>query len=197
VRYRQIKCALFREQCIGLQPTLNRARVHSASSKLMSWNCPLCNWFAAPTLKGVVRHVGKLHAHEAGFRVCCGVSGCPRTYTKFHSYRKHMYVHHREELDVNAPDVPANHPPEGDGVCASPPASPTCDDHSLVDGTALSRREAAMFLPKTKEIHKVSQSYLGRLIGDISFIVESTVQQLEKKVEGALEDRGVGMNDDL
>ena len=72
---------------------LNRARVHSASGKLTSWNCPLSNWFAAPTLKGVVRHVGKLHAHEAGFRVCCGVSGCPRTYTKFHSYRKHMYVH--------------------------------------------------------------------------------------------------------
>jgi len=108
-----------------------------------------------------------------------------------------MYVHHREELDVNAPDVPANQPPEDDGVCTSPPASPTCDDHSLVDGTALSRREAAMFLLKTKEIHKVSQSHLGGLIGDISFIVESTVQQLEKKVEGALENRGVGMNDDL
>lgn len=118
----------------------------------MSWNCRLCNWFVAPTLKGVVCHVGKLHAHEAGFRVCCGVSGCPRTYTKFHLYRKHMYVHHREELDV-----PANQPPEDDGVCTLPP----CDAHSLVDGTALSRREAAMLLLKTKEIQSHSLTWVN------------------------------------
>ena len=62
----------------------------------LSSNCPLCSYFAAPTMDGVVRHIGAVHAHQADFSICCGIGGCPRTYKKFHSYRQHMLRHHKE-----------------------------------------------------------------------------------------------------
>ena len=65
-----------------------------------SWQCPLCHVFASKNLKGVVRHIGAVHSHEAGFHVTCGIDGCPRTYGNFHSYKKHMFLKHREEMEV-------------------------------------------------------------------------------------------------
>ena len=49
-------------------------QAHFAKSRhgvLMAFmtNCPLCGSFAAPNVKGVVRHIGLVHAHEAGFRL--------------------------------------------------------------------------------------------------------------------------------
>ncbi len=148
---------------IRLVPTCHVPRLciwHIYSSQ-MPWNCPLCNSFAAPTLKGVVRHVGSVHAHEAGFSVCCGVLRRPRVYRKFHSYRKHLYVHHREELVIAAPDAPTSRPPELGEFNISPPASP--NDHRLSHSGAMSKRDAAMFILKTKEVHKVSQFHLRGL----------------------------------
>ena len=63
-------------------------------------SCPLCETFAAPNLKGVVRHVGLVHSHEPGFRLTGGVEGCTRSYTKFNSYKKHMYVKYAELMRV-------------------------------------------------------------------------------------------------
>ena len=52
-------------------------------------------------MKGDVRHIGLVHSHEFAFRVTCGVGGCTRTYTRFSSYKKHMYVKHRDVLGVS------------------------------------------------------------------------------------------------
>ena len=47
----------------------------------MVLHCPLCRSFAATTYKGVLHHLGTVHAHEARFHVQCDFLGCPRTYT--------------------------------------------------------------------------------------------------------------------
>ena len=62
------------------------------------WRCPLCDLFAATTLKGVIRHLGAVHSHES---ITCGLEGCPRSYANFHSYKKHMYKNHRDILEVD------------------------------------------------------------------------------------------------
>ena len=72
----------------------------------MSWNCSMCSHFAAPTLKAVIRHIGAVHSHDAFFHVYCGIEGCPRTYKSFHSYKKHMYLKHRDILDISQPAIP-------------------------------------------------------------------------------------------
>jgi len=72
----------------------------------------LCN-SAARNLKGVVCHIGSVHAHGANFHVTCGLQGCPRTYTNFHSYKKHMYSRHRDTLEVeSSPTVSGEQLPE-------------------------------------------------------------------------------------
>lgn len=40
---------------------------------MSTWNCPLCDSFAAPAMKQVIRHIGSVHAHHAGFQITCGV----------------------------------------------------------------------------------------------------------------------------
>ena len=87
----------------------------------MAWNCPLFSWFAAPTLKGVVRHIGRCHAYDGGFHVTCGVEGSVRTYQNFHSYKKYLYKKHCEimsdlPLQTPIPEPPAVLPELGDPV---------------------------------------------------------------------------------
>jgi len=54
------------------------------------------------SMKRVMRHIGALHAHEAGFHICCGIAGCSRTYKNFASFQKHLYRIHRDVLEIDA-----------------------------------------------------------------------------------------------
>lgn len=167
------------------------------TSSSSSWNCPLCSWFGAPTMKSVVRHIGAVHAQDAGFHVCCGIAGCPRTYSKFQSYRQHLYRHHREILDVITSDVTAVEQ-EGQSDGCDDTTSQTGDSPSdSEDCCPLSMKQAGLFLLKAKEIYKIAQSDLESLIGDISTVVELTVKHLEHKVRLELDSMGICMNSDL
>ena len=155
------------------------------------FNCPLCDWHTAPTLKGIVRHIGSYHAHEANFNVYCGISDCPRSYRKFHSYRKHLYVCHRELMDITPSGSMHNGDTEeneynDDGFPSSPTTS-TNDSSS--HPTAFSQRDMALFIMKCKEIHKISQSSLQGLICDITTILQLTTQHLYTAVKVALINR--------
>ena len=46
--------------------------------------------FAAVNMEAVVRHIGPVHAHNAGSKFAV-VNVCPRTYQNFASYRNHFY----------------------------------------------------------------------------------------------------------
>ena len=164
------------------------------------WNCSLCDWFAATTLKAVVRHIGAVHAHEAGFRVCCGIGGCPRTYTNFASYRRHLYRNHRDVLDITA--APSASAGDSSGEASF-------DDFSREDESRanspdyfsccfpLTLKHVWLFLLKSKEIYKVAESHLGSLVEDVSHMIELTVNHLEQRVCQQLNTMGVEMNNEL
>ena len=57
-----------------------------------SLNCPLCESFASPSMKCIIRHIGLVHSDEIDFRVTCGVSGCLRTYYKFNLFKKQRNI---------------------------------------------------------------------------------------------------------
>lgn len=42
-----------------------------------------------------IQHVGLVHAHEPNFSITCGVGDCQSTFSRFHSFRKHVYRKHR------------------------------------------------------------------------------------------------------
>ena len=67
--------------------------------------CSLCYNFTSSSMNAVSWHIGAVHAHHPGFRVVCGINGCPRTYTNYYSYRKHIWPKHSNfggNLDVSS-----------------------------------------------------------------------------------------------
>ena len=158
-------------------------------------NCPLCESFAAPNIKGVVRHIGLVHAHEASFRITCGVDGCTRTYRKFFSYKKHMYVKHRDVLNiVNRERSPLV---ENSDSMGSPGAflEGECEDQGSY--VTQHRRSTALFILKAREVHKIPQSSLDYLLGDISNFMDANRSRLLHKIAVALRERGIHMEDEL
>lgn len=43
----------------------------------------------------LIQHVGLVHAHEPNFSITCCVGDCQSTFSRFHSFRKHVYRKHR------------------------------------------------------------------------------------------------------
>lgn len=100
--------------------------------------------------------------------------------------------HHTERgTGVNSP--PALDSPEDSDI--GDILSPLPDTHS--PDAILTRKQACLFLLKAKELYKVSENNLDSLTGDISGIVESTVNYLEHKLKLELEERGIGMDSEL
>ena len=65
--------------------------------------CPLCGAFCS-SISVYLSHLRLIHAHEAGFRVPCGIQGCYRTFQNFYTYRNHVYSMH----DLNVLDDTMN-----------------------------------------------------------------------------------------
>ncbi len=143
------------------------------------WFCPLCEWFAGASMKAVVRHIGANHAHEAGFHICCGIDGCPRTYKKFDSYRHHLYQIHRDVLDVSSvcynadpEEQGGSNPEEQGGSNPEDSMEDYCDSDPNVQSDfynsfPLTLKQVGLFLLKAKEIYKVAETHLGSLMQDI------------------------------
>ena len=97
IAHAHIICPSFDVLYLEFEMSTNQSSSHC-------WRCPLCSFFAAPGPKGVLRHIGSIHAHEHSFHITCGVQGCPRSYSNYHSYKKHMYKKHRDVLELDSDD---------------------------------------------------------------------------------------------
>lgn len=156
--------------------------------------CPLCDSFAAPNLKGVVRHIGVVHAHEPGFRVTCGVDGCTKSYRKFVSYKKHMYVKHRDAQGAGSSERGAL-VQDSEAVSSVTSISEEDDQESYMNQL---RRSTALFILKARrEIHKIPQTSLDYLLGDISTFMDMNRSRLLQKISVALKEKGIDMESDL
>ena len=60
-------------------------------------SCYLCSSFA-DAFTDVVRHIGNVHSHDPDFQVTCELDGCRRQYSKFGSYKVHLYHHHNHKM---------------------------------------------------------------------------------------------------
>ena len=107
----------------------------------------------------------------------CGVQGCIRTYRNYHSFRKHLWRAHKENLS-DAPES-ADPDPVDNSMNVDEVESPCRNiEEPIVD----SKRSAALFVLKAQEIHKVSQIALDDLIAEFSFICSSELNLLQTKV---------------
>lgn len=86
--------------------------------------CPVCNSFARKYYGGILRHIGAVHRFDPNFRGL-GTPKCPSTYTKFESFRSHIYKKHRNQLYA------ASHDPCHDEASTSAQA---VNDHEESNG---------------------------------------------------------------
>ena len=156
--------------------------------------CWICYNFAGTSLKRVIRHISSVHSHDANFRVLCGINCCPRVYTKFSSFKKHLYRHHKAELHD------ASFLRDTTGVGNSEydvPVEDIPEEHFLVDNevdaaVVLSEKKVgALFLLKMKEVHKMSQTALCGLISDVNDLIQYKVKSVETEVLSYLASVGV------
>ena len=138
----------------------------SSSHRRNKYVCPLCGQFARTSYQGVLRHIGEVHSFNPNFHITCslGPEKCPETYTKYESFRSHIYRKHREELktssfchgelvqdDTNDTETPTVYTPpldqEDDDLISQ--SAPTVDISV--------KRAAAMFILKSMEEWKISQ----------------------------------------
>ena len=151
----------------------------------MVYRCQLCNSFAGKSLKALIRHLGLVHAHEAGFYVRCNVQDCPRTYNKFLSYKKHMYSKHQDvscclRNESFVPNLQSSScdldPDDSSDERLLDTSAPSCDEN------VFTRREAALFVMKAKLVHHVAQSSLGEVLCDFTTLLERSVNKLHSRV---------------
>lgn len=122
--------------------------------------------------------MGAVHAHEANFRVTCGIASCPRSFTNFHTYKSHLYKRHREILQVS------------ESAAQELVGSEDGTDLTVMEAEEMSpqheKKEMALFVLKALAISKISNSALDTILSDISFLLETRVQSLHDDVSAVM-----------
>lgn len=143
--------------------------------------------FAAPTLKGVLRHIAAVHSWESCFYTVCGIQGCSRTYSNFFSFKKHIYRKHRELLDTA---VIPSYSSEMDYLDA---LEDNCEPPDVVNEAdpamqlLESKSNSALFILKSKVMYKIPQVHLECLIADITELVERRLDSVREELQQVVE----------
>ena len=165
--------------------------------------CWICYKVAYPTLKGVLRHMAAVHAHDPRFFICCGISECSQTYQNFYSFKKHVYRKHRESLELSSfvpVEMDLSFPIVSDDAAGSTDQLEIEDEAATNSVTLTSRlmfehmKKMAVFLLKAREVRKVSQTALDGLLADFTIIIQETSQQLKTDVNACLEMNGMNLS---
>lgn len=152
------------------------------------YTCSMCYHFAAPNMTAVLRHIGTVHSHQPSFRIVCGINGCPRTYTIYHSFRKHLRRKHFETLGEGLSEN-LSCCDQGDDISSS-------GSHELSESSPVwDKRSATLFVLKNKEVRQISQFALNDLLCDVSMVMKQSVESLSSRISSVLERNGINICD--
>ena len=115
----------------------------------------------------------------------CGIEGCPRTYTSYRCFRKHLFKNHVAFVDPPSSEEPSTPFEFSDGDIQSLQPS---NDTLQVQITP--KHAVALFLLKVKG-HRVSQSALDDLVGEFSQMLSTTVSSIANAVRECVKDSGI------
>ncbi len=142
--------------------------------------CTICNLFAGQSFSAVLRHMGT-HRFDAGLSIQCGINSCTEKYKNFESFRSHVYRKHREAL---VPDPTRAEGPLSrrlDQEDREMDAEET-DGHAEEEETTCDhdpKRLAALFLLKTREERKVTQTALNGIVQDFRGLWKDAMEKLQ------------------
>ena len=113
----------------------------------------------------------------------CGIRGCTRTYHNFHSFRKHLRrVHLETVIEERLP---------GDELQSMEIDDSHSRESSPEDQRGFEQKSSALFLLKTREVHKVSQLALNQLTADFATMSASELETLKGNVFASLRAAGI------
>lgn len=144
---------------------------------LKKHTCCLCYSFAAMNYEAVLRHIGVVHSWEPNFNIPCGINGCPKVYTSYRAYRKHVIQKHQELIVDESSEY---------NDIDSAPVVEECSnsDHADIDesGSPDALHNKASFLLKLKEERRISQRAINGIIDDVDTLFEEELAALKEEV---------------
>ena len=160
--------------------------------------CPLCPHERTAhlhfDLTDFLKHMKLFHAHQAGFRVTCGISGCQRSFSNFRTFQNHVSAMHRYQQD------PSNVTPGLDRC----PGEDTMDDGSGESDWSLDvgeekeacsqevlQKSTALFLLGLKEKHKLTQAAVQSVVEGVTSLLQQRLDILHTQVCSKLTEAGV------
>lgn len=151
--------------------------------------CSICNLFGGHTFAAVLRHIGEIHRYDPGLVIRCGIGQCPQTYTKYESFRSHVYRKHRETIHSLSSANSAS-----EGVCNFPESTEyynqgddVMSDIQAIEASAPDvKQSGAMFLLKTREEHRIPQSTLNKIVNDMKGLWMSSIELVRGNVKRSM-----------
>ena len=73
-------------------------------------SCPLCSLTSHLKLNVTtfLKYIKLFHAHQARFKLTCGIHGCQRTFTNFLTFENHVSAMHRSTWDLSSTEAENN-----------------------------------------------------------------------------------------
>ena len=150
------------------------------------YTCPVCYRFSAPTFQSVLTHVGSVHSWEPNFKITCGIEECPRIYTSYRSYRKHILQKHADFMNGSVYD-PGNDPSSStDNSEEMLSISP--HESTPSSATVPVTHSMALFILKAKEERKIPQLALDGLLDDFHEIFKIQMNALGENIKKCLKE---------
>lgn len=160
--------------------------------------CKLCS--AASHLKfnikGYLQHIRLFHAHQADFRIVCGIGGCLRSFTNFGTFTNHVYSVHGGSSNKADCEVA----PQNDGTQNEDHEDESCDynnhatdeydseqptnhvDHQPCFTREMLQKSSATFLLGLKEKFKLTQTSVQGIIQGVTALNNQNMNAMKTQV---------------
>ncbi len=118
----------------------------------------------------LIQHIGLIHAHEANFTITCGLNDCQSTFTKYESFRRHVYRKHTER--VLRPDNDDGNIEVVDEDFDQPRTHTVTENHPCMDELLKNFKENLFkFVLKCREKNHLPLSVQEEIVDDVNFLL--------------------------
>ena len=184
-------------------------------------SCSYCSFLCKLRLD-LIKHSLRTHSIEYGFRLKCGINGCPHFFTfgaTFSSFKTHASRKHPKwQEHINSSIVPASssHTDVVEDSCTTTYA---CDDQTFIAVPEVpqmpceralmnylsaslnvaprsAEHTAALFLLNFQEKYRLSQRTIDFAVGAINSIVDTTLESVKEAIRNSLQQQLVTVDID-
>ena len=152
-------------------------------------------------IKGYLKHLKLLHAHQSGFKITYGIGGSQRSFTNFRTFEDHVSAPHKVQnqlvnitntaISATGMDENEKHHDQLSNSMANnldslvPPITGGCIQHdTLYENASKNDFEAnpQPFMLGIKEQHKIPQAVLQQILDGVTILTQTRLSVLHSEV---------------